>query len=107
MVREHMALIQDLQTTEWWQDVTCPMLEGVRRRLRSLVRLIDKHKRKPIYTDFEDEMGTATEVKLPGFAPADQWAKFRAKVRAFLLAHQELVAVQKLRSNQPLTAVVA
>ena len=68
------------------------------------MRLIDKHQRKPIYTDFEDEMGTATEFKLPGFAPADQWEKFRAKVRAFLLAHQELVAVHKLRTNQPLTA---
>ena len=41
MVREHMALIQDLQTAEWWQNVTCPMLEAVRRRLRSLVRLIE------------------------------------------------------------------
>ncbi len=102
MVHEQMALIQDLQTDEWWENVASPMLEAVRRRLRSLVRLIEKHKRKPIYKDFKDEMGTATEVKLPGFAPADQWQKFRAKVRAFLMSHQELVAVHKLRTNQPL-----
>ena len=57
MVREQMALIQDVQTDEWWQDVTVPMLEGVRRRLRDLVKLIEKQKRKPVYTDFEDEMG--------------------------------------------------
>ena len=31
MVREQMALIQDVQTDEWWQDVTVPMLEGMRR----------------------------------------------------------------------------
>ena len=58
MVQEHMALIQDLQTDAWWEDVTSPMLEAFRRRLRSLVRLIDKHKRKPIYTDFKDEHGS-------------------------------------------------
>ena len=33
------------------------MLETVRKRLRALVKLIDKQARKPIYTDFEDLMG--------------------------------------------------
>jgi type I restriction enzyme R subunit len=66
MVREQMALIQDLQTDEWWLDVTCPMLETVRRRLRNLVQFIEKVKRKPIYSDFEDEMGGETHVELPG-----------------------------------------
>ena len=33
-----------------------------------LVQLIEKQKRKPIYTDFEDEMGGETGVELPGFA---------------------------------------
>ena len=28
MVREQMALILDVQTDEWWQDVTVPMLEA-------------------------------------------------------------------------------
>lgn len=32
-----------------------------------LVRLIDKQKRKPVYTDFEDRLGTETHVVLPGF----------------------------------------
>jgi hypothetical protein len=27
-----MAPIHDVQTDEWWQDVTLPMLESVRRR---------------------------------------------------------------------------
>ena len=67
MVREQMALIQDVQTDEWWQDVTVPMLEVMRRRLRDLVQLIEKRQRKPIYTDFEDEMGGESGVDLPGF----------------------------------------
>ena len=69
MVREQMALIQDVQTDEWWQDVTVPMLEAVRRRLRDLVKLIEKRKRKPIYTDFEDEMGGETDVELARLRP--------------------------------------
>ena len=35
MVHAQMPLIQDIQTDEWWQDVTVPMLENVRRRLRA------------------------------------------------------------------------
>jgi type I restriction enzyme R subunit len=104
MVREQMALILDVQTDEWWQDVTVPMLEGMRRRLRDLIKLIEKQKRKPVYTDFEDEMGGETAVKLPGFGQGADYAKFRAKTQAFLRAHQDHVAIRKLRMNRPLTA---
>jgi|CXWL01.1.fsa_nt_gi type I restriction enzyme R subunit len=104
MVREQMALIQDLQTDEWWQDVTCPMLEGVRRRLRNLVQLIEKAKRKPLYTDFEDEMGNERGVDLSGFTVGNGFEKFRAKAQAFLRAHQDHVTIHKLRMNKALTA---
>jgi len=103
MVRAQMALIQDVQTDEWWQDVTVPMLEGMRRRLRDLIKLIEKQKRKPIYTDFEDEMGGGTAVVLPGFGQGTDYAKFRAKALAFLRAHQDYVAIHKLRMNKALT----
>ena len=63
MVRDQMVLIQDVQTDEWWEDVTVPMLEVMRRRLRSLVKFIDKQQRKPVYTDFEDLMGSEIDVE--------------------------------------------
>lgn len=103
MVRDQMALIQDVQTDEWWQDVTVPMLEGMRRRLRDLIKLIEKQKRKPIYTDFEDEMGGETAFVLPGFGQGTDYTKFRAKAQAFLRAHQDHVAIHKLRMNRALT----
>jgi type I restriction enzyme, R subunit len=105
MVHQQMALIQDLQTDEWWQDATTPMLESVRRRLRDLVRLIDKQQRKPIFTDFEDEMGTETGHHLFGVGTDQEFEKFRAKARAFLRAHQDHIAIHKLRTNRVLTPV--
>lgn len=104
MVRDQMVLIQELQTDEWWQDVTVPMLEVVRRRLRDLLKLIEKQKRKPIFTDFEDEMGGETHVALPGLGVGADYAKFRAKAQAFLRAHQGHVAIHKLRMNSALTS---
>ncbi len=104
MVRDQMPLIQDVQTDEWWQDVTVPMLEAMRRRLRDLIKLIEKQKRRPIYTDFEDEMGGETAVELPGFGQGTNYAKFRAKAQAFLRSHQDHIAIYKLRMNKELTA---
>jgi type I restriction enzyme R subunit len=104
MVHAQMALILDVQTDEWWQDVTVPMLETLRRRLRDLVQFIDKQKRKLIYTDFTDEMGEETAIGLPGFGEGTDYDKFRDKAQAFLRRHQDHVAIHKLRTNKPLTA---
>lgn len=104
LVREQLPLIQDVQTDEWWQDVTLPMLEVLRKRLRGLVKLIEKQKRQPIYTDFEDVMGDEIAVELPGFTSSDNFEKFRAKARAFLRSHQDHVVIFKLRTNKQLTS---
>lgn len=68
MVRAELELIIEVQTEEFWQDVTAPMLENVRKRLRSLVKFIEKTKRPRIYTDFQDLIGEETEIDLPGIA---------------------------------------
>ena len=103
MIHAQMALIQEVQSEEWWQDVTIPMLERVRRRLRDLIKFIEKQQRKPIYTDFEDVIGEGTDIDLPGFADGANFEKFRAKAQAFLRAHQDHIAIQKLRRNKALT----
>src|SRR6185369_2462482 len=68
------------------------------------VKLIDKQKRKPIYTDFEDQMGSEASVDLPGFAAPDSFERFRAKARVFLKEHEDHIAIHKLRMNKALTA---
>ena len=40
-VRAQQQLLDELASDEWWQDVTLPMLESMRRRIRGLVKLID------------------------------------------------------------------
>jgi type I restriction enzyme R subunit len=104
MVRAQMPLILELQADEWWQHVTVPMLEQVRKRLRDLVQFIDKQQRRIVFTDFVDEMGVEMEVALPGVGEGADFAKFRAKAQAFLRAHQDHIAITKLRTNRPLTA---
>jgi type I restriction enzyme R subunit len=104
MVRAQLPLIAEIQTDEWWVNVTVPMLELVRRRLRDLAKLIEKQKRRVVFADFEDEMGLEARIDLPGLAAGWDFEKFRAKAQVFLREHQDHAAIAKLRMNRPLTA---
>ncbi|HZQ17456.1 MAG TPA: DEAD/DEAH box helicase family protein [Terriglobales bacterium] len=103
MVREQLELIIELQTDEFWQDITTPILEDVRKRLRSLVKFVEKTARKRIYTDFLDLMGEEREVDLPGFDSGHDVERFRDKTQQFLKAHEDDPVIHKLRWNEPLT----
>jgi type I restriction enzyme R subunit len=99
-----MVFIQSVASDEWWEDVTVPMLETARRKLRLLVKLIPKGQKKIVYTNFEDELGEVTTVHLPQVTAGLNMAKFKEMARAFLKAHESHLSLQRLRRNQPLTA---
>ncbi len=103
MVRAELELIIELQTDEYWQDITTEMLEDVRKRLRSLVKFIEQSKRPTIYTDFMDAMGDETEIALPGFDSGHDAERFRSKTEQFLRTHQNDPVIHKLRWNEALT----
>ena len=83
MVAAEMALILEIQTDEFWQDITLPMLETVRRRLRALVKLIEYKKRILVYSDFEDSTGAGSEIAVPGISVGTDMDAFRRKARLF------------------------
>lgn len=105
-IAEQLPLIQDVQTDEWWTDVTQPMLEDLRRRIRGIVPLIERTKKNTIYTDIEDTIGDATEIHLPGMGGENAsltFAQFRTRAEAFLRDHLADTIVAKVRSGGPLT----
>lgn len=105
MARQDWLLIEALQGDDWWQDVTVTMLETARRRSRSLIKLIERRARKVVSSDVEDQIGEGVPVPLAGIrAVGTDFERFRAKARAFLRAHENRLALHKLRRNQPLTA---
>jgi type I restriction enzyme, R subunit len=103
MVKAQIELIQDLQQEEYWQDITLPMLERVRKRLRDLVKFIDRSQRKIIYTDFEDAIGDEQEVTLSGLVSGTDLVQYRKKVMSFLRENENHIALHKLKHNVPIT----
>ena len=104
VIRKQEQLLDQVVDDEWWTDVTLPMLELLRRRVRGLVRLVEKSKRAIVYTDFEDRLGEAVEVTLAGFDVGIDFDRFREKMRVYLRTHANHLAVQKLRRNRQLSA---
>lgn len=103
-IKAEMVLIEAVASDEWWQDVTAPMLETVRLKLRALMKLLPKGRKVVVYTNFEDELGESTTIDLPQVTAGLNMEKFREKARVFLRAHEAHLSLQRLRRNQPLTA---
>lgn len=104
MVSEQFELILDLQQDEYWADITLPMLETIRKKLRDLVKFIDKAQRKLIYTDFTDHLGEIVVGPYVRPPSAVNIAQYKKKVMSFLKEHENHIALQKLKRNIPITA---
>lgn len=101
-VKQQLEYLRALQTTEFWEGIDLAAIEDLRIRLRGLVQFIDKSKRKIVYTDFEDEIiGVRPDDGL--IMPKMTGKQYAKKVEDYLRSHQDEIAIQRLRNNQPLT----
>jgi type I restriction enzyme R subunit len=101
-IAHQAALIEEIQTDQWWEGITVPLLELVRLRLRDLVQHIDKSRKAIVYSNFADEIGAGEERDLPQVGEAD-FARFKLKARNFLKANESHIVIHKLRQGRPLT----
>lgn len=104
-VKKHIELICDIQTEEYWEDVTILELEEIRRKLRALVDVLDYEKQEIVYSDFTDELTQTEPSKTDRNTPeADiDRVQYEKKVKAFLKEHENEIAINKLKFNKPLT----
>ena len=96
---EYLAGVQD---SAFWEGISLAELEEMRLRLRGLVPLLDKKKRKIIYTDFKDEvLGVREEQAV--HIPKTTGVQYEKKVADYLRDHLNHIVIHRLRTNQPLT----
>lgn len=89
---------------EFWDEVTAPMLEVARLRIRDLVHLMARDRRDIVYTDFRDGVGEVREIELTATARGVDYERFRARARAYLRSNLDHIALERLRRNLPLTS---
>lgn len=101
-IAQQATLIEEIQTEQWWEGLTVPLLELARLRLRDLIQHIERSKRAVVYSNFADEIGEGVEHALPQVGEVD-FVRFKLKARHFLKAHEDHIVLHKLRQGKPLT----
>jgi type I restriction enzyme R subunit len=103
-VAAKLPLIQEIQSSPFWEDVNVVALEQVRKGLRDLVQFIERRQRATVITDFEDEIREGASIHLPGTSIGVDVDKVRDKALVFLRKHEHDPVLHKLRFNEPLTS---
>jgi type I restriction enzyme R subunit len=102
-VGDQIELIREIQDDEYWVGITPPMLELVRKRLRELIKFIEKRKRQIVYADFQDTVGHLQVVESHWLGSEYNIERYRKRMQHFLQEHQDHITINKLKRNLPIT----
>lgn len=104
MVAAELELILELQTEEWWQDVTLPMLESARKKLRDLIKFVDLGTAaEDVYTDFEDILIKEEAVTHDIVRPDPTMQDYRVRVEKIIRGHPDHITIRRLKNNEPVS----
>ncbi len=105
MVKEHLVLIHAIQDEDYWTDITLPMVDEIRRKLRELVQFIDRKGRPPVYTDLPDPLDKMLvgEVDVPSYQTGFNAGQYKKKVEQIVRDNEHHVAIAKVKKNLALT----
>lgn len=104
-VAECADLIESIVDDDWWRDVTVPMLETARKRLRGIMKYAAGARRNVVFTDFEDEIIVESGAALvPGGDAADvDMKRLKEKATAFLKGLDNNIVLARVRMGRQLT----
>lgn len=104
IVKQKEPLLKTISTEEFWQETfSLRALENIRIQIRELVRLLDKEKRKIVYSDFKDEISDSSEPSevIPTYVRSDN---YKQRVERYVRENENHLTIQKLKKNVPITA---
>ena len=103
-VSDQLEWIQYVQSAHFWTDITLEELEQTRRKLRLLLRFIDKESKGVVYTDFKDTLlGVNENQGVYTFNMDDSLELYRKRVESYIREHQDDLTIQRIKRNLPIT----
>lgn len=104
VVRDNLPRLQHLSVNSYYDGLNVLDYEEIRKEIRELAQFTVENGHEPLFIDYDD---TVTPIDIPsGIAnptPADNFEEYKKKVDAYLSEHMKDEAINKLRTNQPLT----
>ena len=101
-IKAKLTLIKDIQTEEFWMNISILTLEMVRQELRELMQfLIGGGERPKIFTRLDDPVIDKQEGEV--LDAAYDFEDYRKKVNRYIEEHKNDAVIYKLNHNLPLT----
>ena len=100
-IQQKIKLIKDIQTEEFWQEISTLTLEDIRTELRDLMQFLNDGTKKPkIFTRLDDPVLECKEGEL--LDAAYDFEDYRKKVNRYVEEHKNDAVIYKLNHNLPL-----
>lgn len=105
VISQAAGTLEKVTDQGWWEGISLPELEVLRRELRGLIRFVDRRRTATVITDLEDEMGDLVEIPVD-YRSANvslDMEQVERQLRASLQKFSGEIAMQKLRTARPLS----
>jgi len=101
-IAQQKDLLEQIRHNEYLERAGIADYENIRVKLRDLIKVIPENERTRFDTDFTDDILSIDwkESQLDN----DDLVNYKKKVNYYILQHQSIPAIAKLKGNQPLTS---
>lgn len=100
-VQQKITLIKDIQTDDFWKNISILTMENVRKELCNLMQFLKGGETKPkIFTKLVDPVIDSQQGQVLG--PGYDFEDYRRKVNRYIEDHKNDTVIYKLNHNQPL-----
>lgn len=103
-VAAQKQFLEEVQKTAYWPAINTAGIEDLRKRVRDIVKFIEKSTGRVIYTNFEDEIGEETVTSDILGSGSYGLGAYKKRVEHFIRSQQHHITINKLRLNYPITS---
>ncbi|HBR01255.1 MAG TPA: hypothetical protein DD738_01430 [Ruminiclostridium sp.] len=100
-IAQQQEIIEHIIYDDYLEHAGISDYENIRIKLRDLIKFIPEDERTRYYTNFTDDV-LSIEWKVSEL-DNDDLTNYKKKVNYYILQHQDIPAISKLKGNQPLT----
>lgn len=102
VVKLKETLLRNLSSEAFWKNsFSLGTLENTRVEIRELIRLLDKEKRRVVYSNFTDEItGSVVSEAMSTYIISDN---YKQRVERYVRENENHIIIQKLKKNIPIT----
>lgn len=102
VVKLKETLLKNLSSEAFWKNsFSLGALENTRVEIRELIRLLDKEKRRVVYSNFTDEITNSVVSEAMSTYIISE--NYRQRVERYVRENENHIIIQKLRKNIPIT----